>query len=142
MLNTLLKYSWDDFDTDVVKIINYIERSKQKITAIYAFPRGGLILGVTLSNILKIPLYLTLEEALEKHNEADICICDDISDSGETFNSVFEIENHFTVSLCMKPKTSFIPNFFCKTVDNDTWIVFPWENHDKINCERDGTLSE
>jgi hypothetical protein len=32
-----------------------------------------------------------------------------------------------TASLVVKPKTTFMPDYFAMSVHTDTWVKFPWE---------------
>ena len=58
---------------------------------------------------------------------------DDISDTGDTFNFLLKERGHeldrgiYTATIHVKPHTKFKPNFYQKEVDNDEWIVYPWE---------------
>jgi len=62
-----------------------------------------------------------------------VLIVDDISDKGTTFKFAAEYlkqnvgGNISTMSIVIKPDTKFIPDFYHKSVNNDTWVVFPWE---------------
>ncbi len=60
-----------------------------------------------------------------------ILVVDDVSDEGVTFKKVIEIlemkkpEKIITLSLHIKPKTSFIPDVWVEKTDK--WIVYPYE---------------
>ena len=60
-------------------------------------------------------------------------IVDDISDKGKTFIYAKEHVsqciggNIITMSLVMKPKTMFKPDYYDKVVPQSCWVVFPWE---------------
>ena len=65
--------------------------------------------------------------------EEHVLIVDDISDKGATFEHV--VRTHMpsfncsfsTMAVFVKPKTSYVPDMFYKQVDQDKWIIFPWE---------------
>ena len=62
-----------------------------------------------------------------------VLIIDDISDKGTTFEHVMHehmsrYECDFTtMALYVKPQTRYIPDLYYKMVDQDLWVVFPWE---------------
>jgi len=121
-------YTWQEFDTDIKKIISQLRKEGSKYYYVYGIPKGGLCLAVVIANYLNIPL-LTNNEQLknilcEKEN---IIICDDISDTGKTFIQIRDITNYRTISLFLKQGTQFVPNLYCKTCNRNDWIIFPWE---------------
>lgn len=126
-------YKWNDFENDIEKL-----NIPKDIKAVYAIPRGGLVFGVKLSNIIGVPLFYNLDEALLDFKQEEILIVDDISDSGSTFYNIAMINNYQTISLFVKEGTKYIPTFFCNKCEKDEWIVFPWEYTDN-KTERDGT---
>lgn len=69
----------------------------------------------------------------EINRDSVVLVVDDISDRGHTLNYVkdnllsnFECK-HITASVFVKPKTAHLPDIYHKTVPDDQWIVFPWE---------------
>ena len=138
MSKEIIEYNWEMFDKDIKTIHNYIKCLRTKILAIVAIPRGGLVLGTKLSHLLNIPLFFSLNEVSKKYKQNEICIVDDISDTGETLK-ILGVDNYNVITLFMKPQTNFIPNFFCKLANNNSWIVFPWENEktEKLKCKKD-----
>lgn len=60
---------------------------------------------------------------------------DDISDSGDTFDSVEKIYNSiapantkmFTAAICVKECSSFIPTFYVDRFKPNIWVRFCWE---------------
>jgi hypothetical protein len=179
-------YTWKDFDKDVVKLFNQITKSKWIPDYLVGITRGGLPLGVSLSNYMDIPLRVIsislrdhvridmdktiaddafgwynahVEDTQLSHNNSSyradykkrskkILICDDINDSGATFNYI--IENLPEQTLPSNPRWNDVWNdnvrfatlwnnpasFFQRKVDYtihnkdplvDPWVVFPWE---------------
>ena len=66
----------------------------------------------------------------------NILVVDDINDSGITFSDVVDniVENNDvdqtkikTVSLWTRYSSNFRVDHTVNTIDNDDWIVFPWE---------------
>jgi len=126
-------YTWENLDSDVQKIIKHIKDNNWEIDAIYAIPRGGLVLGTMLSYILNVPL-INVRKGFK-----NILVVDDLSDSGKTLNSIPNIKLYKTITLHIKEKTTFIPDFYCKQFGQNHWIVYCWEPKDS-KTERDGTL--
>lgn len=62
-----------------------------------------------------------------------VLIVDDISDKGHTLNHVVNhVRESFgnpiqTATIFTKNGTKFTPDYYYKCVDDDQWIVFPWE---------------
>ncbi|MDD5016077.1 MAG: phosphoribosyltransferase family protein [Atribacterota bacterium] len=63
-------------------------------------------------------------------------VVDDISDTGDTLNAVcYEIYKHcflhphqiVVATIYYKERTLYAPDFYGEKVENDQWIVFPWE---------------
>ncbi len=121
-------YTWDEFDEDVEKLTYFI---KDHIKAIYGIPRGGVITAIKLSNLLGLPVFYDLDEALKDFKQEEILIVDDISDKGNTFYNIAAVNNYQTASLFVKKGTKFIPLFFCRTCEKSDWVCFPWESENK-----------
>lgn len=118
-------YTWENFDKDVIKIIKKIFNNMWDVKGVYAIPKGGLVLGVKLANLLKVPLYTKLCKEVEiNHN---ILIVDEISDTGKTLNKIPNIKKYNTVCLHIKEGTSFMPDIYIQKFKRDEWIVYPWE---------------
>ena len=118
---------------------------------VISIARGGLVPGVYLSHALgieNIPIRWQNrdgaqkdplpERVLEKGHQ--ILIVDDINDSGKTFNQIHKwIRRHWTqsyesmkvnvktVSMWSRYNSTFNVDFSPRKVDNNEWIVFPWE---------------
>ena len=129
---------WDLFDLMVKDIVE--EYSNEEITVIVGLSRGGLPLGVTLSNKLNIP-FIPLEwqtrdgktkdvpkllEISRKYNANQILFVDDICDSGLTIK---QIQNYIPDSrwCTMVNKIPGFIEYETLLVEDDRWIVFPWE---------------
>ena len=112
---------------------------------IVGISRGGLVPAVVISNLLGIRKVHSLGLKTYKDQQKDgaeiyqipdlacsnkVLLIDDISDTGESFVIVKNLYSHkelITVSIYMKEKTRFIPDVVGENVDNDVWVVFPWE---------------
>jgi len=145
-----LNLTWADVEQGINIIINRI--GNKKYDYVIGIANGGLIPATLIAKRLKIK---TMSVGLESYDGKDfkkvtlwseinkrlyilqqhgLCLLvDDISDSGKSFNY---IKNDYlkneeilcdTASLVVKPKTTFMPDYFAMTVHTDTWVKFPWE---------------
>ena len=133
------KMTWQDFDNHVANIIKAMDNQNYRPDYIHGISRGGLPLSVTLSNRLGIPMILDDGIMLAKSGK-NILICDDLSDTGETFAA---IHNKYkskscekklkTTALLYRAGTAVVPDFYSQYLDalleskDYRWIHFPWE---------------
>jgi xanthine phosphoribosyltransferase len=140
-------YTWHDVHLCCEKIVKYL---KEKYTDILeheavGISRGGLVPAVIISNLLGIRKVHSFGLKTYKDQEKDgaeiyqlpnltynnkILLIDDISDTGDSFTIAKKLYGHrqlVTVSLYMKQKTKFVPDIVGENVDNNTWVIFPWE---------------
>ena len=75
-----------------------------------------------------------------------ILLCDDLSDTGITFNKSIDwlraygpikgkIEDIKTATLWKKQKSSFEPDFCAVKLEDNPWIVQPFEHYEEIRIE-------
>jgi hypoxanthine phosphoribosyltransferase len=149
-MNDELNLSWADVEQGVNIIINRI--GNKKYDYVVGIANGGLIPATLIAKKLKLK---TMSVGLESYENKDfknvtlwseinkriyilqqhgLCLLvDDISDSGKSFNYIKNayLKNEEilcdTASLVVKPKTSFMPDYFAMNVHTDTWVKFPWE---------------
>lgn len=141
------KLSWHQFYQDCLFLGEKIFKKKLKIDRIVAISRGGLVPARILSDFLGLPIshigissYKNLKQLKEPEiiettsfnfNNENILIVDEVSDTGKTFKRALKYFKNkptgkiYTVCPYIKPKTSFIPDFYLKTID--AWIVFPYD---------------
>ena len=145
-----LNLTWADVEQGVNIIINRI--GNKKYDYVIGIANGGLIPATLIAKRLKLK---TMSVGLESYENKDfknvtlwseinkriyilqqhgLCLLvDDISDSGKSFNYIKNayLKNQEilcdTASLVVKPKTSFMPDYFAMNVHTDTWVKFPWE---------------
>ena len=145
-----LNLTWADVEQGVNIIINRI--GNKKYDYVIGIANGGLIPATLIAKRLKLK---TMSVGLESYDGKDfknvtlwseinkriyilqqhgLCLLvDDISDSGKSFNYIKNayLKNEEilcdTASLVVKPKTSFMPDYFAMNVHTDTWVKFPWE---------------
>ena len=79
-------------------------------------------------------MYQRIPSNIKRCKKDDIVlIVDDISDRGSTFNYakryVEEIVGGtaITMSLVIRPFTKHVPTYYSDTIDDNRWVVFPWE---------------
>jgi len=108
---------WDQVEEFIRDLSGELLNFNSHIKGIYAVPRGGLVLGVMLSHITKLPMLAAPCK--------DCIIIDDISDTGKTLE-VFREKNYLIATLMYHKQTTVIPEIY-KLEKKDNWIVFPWE---------------
>lgn len=109
--------SWEEFDNAVASMPNPI------CDSFYPIPRGGLVLAVALSHrfgkpIVSFPTKLSI-------------IVDDIVDSGRTLTQTRLRYPYPAYALCKRKTCHINAVTYGIEIDNDDWIVFPWENKAK-----------
>lgn len=58
-------------------------------------------------------------------------VVDDVHNSGKTLTS-YAMRGMKTASLFWRKKDGHKPNFWVKTIEDDSWLVFPWEQTEKV----------
>ncbi|MCL5093101.1 MAG: hypothetical protein M1128_01385 [Candidatus Marsarchaeota archaeon] len=121
--------------------------------AIIYVERGGMVFGRLLSDYLGVSrlygirarhypktnamastVHLEGMETLPESwpNDKHILVVDDIADTGKTLNAILSelrksIPNIATATMLRKPRSIILPDFFGKTLDNDVWAIFDYE---------------
>lgn len=114
---------WSDIERAVERLAENIKLSGREFDAISGLPRGGLIPAVMLSHKLNLP-YVDFSGEAEDFDK--VLLVDDICDSGETLK---KHHPYFTlVSIHYKSKAVIEPDFWYKLVDEEDWVVYPWED--------------
>ncbi len=141
---TFQKLSWHSFYEECLFLGKKILDKKIKIDRIMAIYRCGLVPARILSDFLSLPIsnivissYSNLKQlhepeiiqvALFSWHKENLLIVDEVSDREKTFKRAlkyFKNKNTgkiYTTSVYIKPKTSFIPDFYIKSID--AWIFF------------------
>ncbi len=115
--------------------------------------RGGMVIGRLMSDYLGVKellgikaSYYTEEGVPSTHVTVGdikidmeirnyILLVDDIADTGKTIEAVMEklkkyTENIKVCTLAYKPHSIVKPDFYSHTIDNDTWVVFEYEEQE------------
>jgi len=112
-----INMTWEEFDDGIDNLVTEVINQKLNFNGVYGIPRGGLVVAVTLSHRLNIPLL--------KKPIPGCLIVDDISDNG---NTLLEFKDDFIITLFSTAWTKTKPNIFIyHKMSQHDWIVFPWE---------------
>ena len=119
------KLSWKEFD----ECIYYITKNcrNKKFKGVYGFPRGGLCIAVALSHSLDLPI-------LEKPRNYSL-IVDDIYDTGYTLERIKYLKGSEAHVWVTKIEPTWWNAF--KYIKAKEWIVFPWENVNSADKDRE-----
>ena len=123
-------FTWSEFDNSVEHIAKKCKFLQ--FSGIYGVPRGGLCLAVALSHKLKINL---ISEPIKNS-----LVVDDVYETGKTLNTFKDIEGAMFFVLFSKNKPTWWNTVF--TSEKSEWIVFPWENSDYFNSDRNQYLKK
>jgi hypoxanthine phosphoribosyltransferase len=125
---TFLDWQW--LDQKVLELTETIQESNEKFKFISGVPRGGLIPGICISHRLGIR-YIPYSEAknLSPSERSKTLVVDDICDSGETLLHTSGL-GFKTATLTLRYSAPYQPNFYSEKVEDDSWLVFPWERED------------
>ena len=141
---------WAEVEEATEYVAAKILEDKYKPDFIVAIARGGLIPGVRLSHILKVPMrsiHLSFYDEYNRRLEApriivplhsdvevrgkNILLVDDIADTGLTLKRAKEYLEGLGVSqikiatLAKKPRSITDPDYYLFITEK--WVVFPWE---------------
>jgi hypoxanthine phosphoribosyltransferase len=112
-----LSLNWGDFESFIDAAAKFCE--KRNVSSVFGIPRGGLPIAVRLSH--KCGLRFIYDESKV---ESTTLICDDVADTGNTLK---RFKDYTTLTWIMKKSSAVKPSYFYKLVDDDVWVVFPWE---------------
>ena len=159
--------SWDEYNYTVEKLAIQIDQSGYKPTILIGIMRGAAPMIDVLSRLFKLKCaYLAVESYSGKGIEDEqgdivfsremssiapnmggkILLCDDLSDTGITFNKSIDWLNQYgpikgkideikTATLWKKKKSTFKPDFCAVKLEENPWIVQPFEIYEEIRIE-------
>lgn len=141
-LAATLSLSWEDIHRDTVRLAARLAAGKGPFTAIVAVARGGLVPAAILARELDLKMVETVcisSYDSRVQGEMDILkgldgdgegwlVVDDLVDSGATARAVRAMlpKAHYA-TLYAKPEGLPLVDSFLRQVDQQVWIVFPWE---------------
>ncbi|MGN1079440.1 MAG: xanthine phosphoribosyltransferase [Alphaproteobacteria bacterium] len=137
-----LTISWEQFHSDARTLASKLINRKD-LKKIICVTRGGLFPAAVLARELEIRWIDTIcvagydeetrgsQASLLKVPETDgegVLVVDDLVDSGRTGRIIRELmPKAYFVTMYAKPKGQEVVDDFVVSVDQDTWILFPWE---------------
>lgn len=147
MADQYLSVTWNEYHSLSQLLAEKILVTKIPLDEIVAIARGGLSLGLILSDFLQKPIStITIQSYTDIKKQGlvrmtsklgkpirdrNILLVDDIADSGKTFHraisylTAFRPKSISTAALFYKPHSSFQPDFFAK--QTKAWILLPHE---------------
>lgn len=147
MADQYLPVTWNEYHSLSLLLAEKILSTNTPLNEIVAIARGGLSLGLILTDFLQKPIStITIQSYTDIKKQGlieitsklgkpirdkHILLVDDISDSGKTFARAISYLRAFrpksitTAALFYKPHSSFLPDFFAK--ETDRWILLPHE---------------
>jgi uncharacterized protein len=125
-----LYLSWKWVDEQINTIGDKLEGYDLEFVA--GIPRGGLIPAVMMSHAFGIK-YISYSSAklLPKNLRDKTLVVDDISDTGVTMKEAEDLD-FLTAALSLRSGTKTVPMFVGQQINNDDWLVFPWEKLDSV----------
>lgn len=137
-----LTISWEQFHSDARALASKLINRKD-LKKIICVTRGGLFPAAVLARELEIRWIDTIcvvgydEESRGSHasllkvpktDGEGVLVVDDLVDSGRTGRIIRELmPKAYFVTMYAKPKGQEVVDDFVISVDQDTWILFPWE---------------
>ena len=147
MADQYLAVTWNEFHSLSLLLAQKILKSNKPIDEIVAIARGGLSLGLILTDFLQKPIStITIQSYTDIQEQGEVKITkplsmpldgkhvllvDDVADRGMTLVRAIEYLKMYTpkkiVTLTMyyKPHSIYKPDYFAKTTS--AWILFPYE---------------
>lgn len=143
------KYTWGDIHALTIRVANIIK--KYDIDSVVGISRGGLIPAAIISNWIDKELFcvgvksydhtmaqleIVMTQTLDSKYIQDkkILIVDDICDTGVTLSyldDLFKTNGARAVRTCAilkRSQSSYDPTFVAEIIEDDSWIIFPWES--------------
>jgi hypoxanthine phosphoribosyltransferase len=113
--------SWHKFDAGCYRIVEELRKIPElsQLKYIYGIPRGGLVIAIRLSHMLKLQVVLDRVVIAPENT----LVVDDIADTGKTLK---DFGKFLIATLYYKKGSDIAPNIWIYE-KKDHWIVFPWE---------------
>lgn len=125
-----LYLSWDWVDDQLNNIGDKLDGKDLEFVS--GIPRGGLIPAVMMSHAFDIK-YISYSSAklLPTDLRKKTLVVDDIADTGHTLIEASELD-FITSTLAMRSGSKTAPTLYGEFINDDRWLVFPWESLDSI----------
>lgn len=129
------RYTEEDLLSSLYNLVDRLtyDNLDIEIDYIVGISRGGLVPAVYLSHLLgDIPMVCInpKQVVLDIPEYSTILLVDEISDTGNVFNSVLSEINPVikvkTLSLHCRYSSKYIPDYYDVLIPNDNWIDYPW----------------
>ena len=120
-----VNFTWKQFDQGCHNLAKQILNQEKRFYGIYGIPRGGLVVAVRLSHLLKLPIHMH-NPIFSKASHEHTLICDDISDTGNTLKPYKEV-GYKIATLHYRKSSKTEPNFFYSYITHNKWMNYPWE---------------
>lgn len=152
-----LQIDYPEYDALIDRLIDRLRDSGLRFDWVIGVSRGGLPLADAVSRTLKIPMAVVAASSYQGQSGTDqselkisasiasvgevsgrCLLVDDLVDSGQTLKALTKqlqkqipaIEALYTAVLWVKPVSEFQPDFAAEHMENDLWIVQPFEKRD------------
>lgn len=125
-------FKYEEFLESLEIIQNQIKDQDLIFDKIIGLNRGGNVLATYLSHRLRIPCYISNldEKEIFLSSNENILIVDEISDTGDTLLEMISNLKDITFKVATihyRYSTKYIPDFYYQRINNDDWIIYPWE---------------
>jgi hypoxanthine phosphoribosyltransferase len=135
--------TWDEFKTDCHKLAEKISQNHETFQ-LWGISRGGLFIALQVAYFLDCTVGIIQRKPkggytawpMNPGNKKDDIICDDIYESGKTYNEIQTIlgwdkAEFYALYVKISPEAksvSYKDNFhFIKTVRLKEYLILPWE---------------
>lgn len=141
--------SWDEFHKDTQLLAEELKKLGKEWKGILSVTRGGLVPAGIMASELEIKNIETIsissyeghdrtEMKILKHPDINLVqdghgwlVIDDLVDKGETAKEIKNLLPQSTIAtVYAKPTGMAHADIFAKEIDQNCWIVFPWEIED------------